>query len=114
MSDIRNLLISSGLAVAILGAPVAALAASEFHPGSGEKGVTEHPAHRTLGTDRAAVTAERNAAMRTQQPRFAPDGEASDYPAPAVKAGPGLSRAQVEQETLRALRAGEISSGERS
>lgn len=114
MSKVRTLLISTGFAAAIFGAPAIALAAGEFHPGSGEKGVTQYPSHRVLNNDRADVVAERNAAMQSKQQRFSPTGNAMDYPAPAVKNGPGLSRGDVERETARAMKAGAIPMGEGS
>ncbi len=114
MSKVRTLLISTGFAAAVFGAPAIALAAGEFHPGSGEKGVTQYPSHRVLNNERADVVAERNAAMQSKQQRFAPNGNAMNYPAPAATNGPGLSRADVERETVRAMRAGAIPMGEGS
>jgi len=112
MSKIRTLLIGTGLAAALLGVPAVVHAAGEFHPGSGEKGVTEHPSHRALNKDRAQVVAERDAAVRAQSQRTAPYGEGWGASADD-RTGPGLSRAEVKRETLRAMQAGEISKGER-
>lgn len=111
MSKIRTLLISAGVATAAFAAPAIAFASGVFHPAGGESGVTEHPSHRMLSKDRADVVAERNAALRSQK-QVVPTGEAIEYPMPTPQVGSGLTRAEVERETLRAMKAGEIRSGE--
>ncbi|WP_198972368.1 hypothetical protein [Xylophilus sp. ASV27] len=110
MTRIRTLLISSGVAATLLGAPAVVLAAGEFHPGSGEKGYTHKPSHRVLSKDRSEVVSARDDALRSQSQRMR-YGESwgASVQAPG-SAGP--SRAEVQRETLRAMKAGEISKGE--
>ena len=113
MSKARTLLLSTGFVATMFGAPAMALAASEFHPASGEKGVTAHPSHRVLNNDRADVVAQRDAALGANQ-RSMPRGDAMGSAAPAPRSGAGLSRSKVEGDAVRANKAGNIPMGEAS
>lgn len=89
--------------------PLAASAASEYHPAPTEAGVTYHPDHMSNNRTRAQIVAETDAARKHPFWRLASVGA----PWPAAKTGPGRSRDEVYRETVEAMRAGTIPSGEK-
>ncbi len=89
--------------------PLAASAANPYHPAPTEAGVTYHPDHMSNDSTRAQVMAEFDTARKQPFWRWANLGA----PWPAAKVGPGKSRDVVYRETVDAMRAGAIPSGEK-
>lgn len=105
----RRILALTAAVGAALAMPIVASAAGPYHPAPTEAGVTYHPDHAGSGKTRSQVLAELDTASKQRAWTSASRGA----PWPPTNTGIGKARDEVHGETLQAMRAGTIPSGER-